>query len=172
MSQGKGDRTNVRDASNLGILRRDALSHLLNLVLNYHLHLLPNQSELKFLFSLFSLAFPLHNDLITLLLCRKRKGEAGTSKHPAAKKCKKGGSKKGAAKKGAAASTSTSLVPQPPGTASTSTSMVVEAPVSPGPTTRRMAVSISTLTNSPTTRRMAAQLDISPGGIARRVIIN
>ncbi|CAN6196957.1 unnamed protein product [Urochloa humidicola] len=111
---------------------------------------------------------------------KKRKGEAGTSKHPASKKPKKGGAKKGGGKKGAEASRSTSLVPQPPGTATTSTSIVAEAPVSPRPTTRRMAASISTPTNlpstpvspGPTTRRMAAQLDISPGGIARRVIIN
>ena len=102
MSRGKGDNTNVKDACSLGILRKDALSHLLNLVLNYHLHLLPNQSELKFLLSIFSLAFALHNVLIILLSCRKRKGEAGTSKQPATKKSKKGG-----AKKGATASTST-----------------------------------------------------------------
>ena len=107
MSRGKGDNTNVKDACSLGILRRDAMSHLLNLVLNYHLHLLPNQSELKFLLSFFSLAFALHNVLITLLSCRKRKGEAGTSKQPATKKSKKGGAKKGGAKKGATASTST-----------------------------------------------------------------
>ena len=85
----------------------EALSHLLNLVLNYHLHLLPNQSELKFLLSIFSLAFALHNVLIILLSCRKRKGEAGTSKQPATKKSKKGGAKKGGAKKGATSSTST-----------------------------------------------------------------
>jgi hypothetical protein len=42
-----------------------------------------------------------------LLSCRKRKGEAGTSKQPATKKSKKGGAKKGGAKKGATASTST-----------------------------------------------------------------
>jgi hypothetical protein len=40
----------------------------MNLVLNYHLHLLPNQSELKFLLSLFPIAFALHNNFITLLL--------------------------------------------------------------------------------------------------------
>ena len=76
-------------------------------MLNYHLHLLPNQSELKFLLSIFSLAFALYNVLIILLSCRKRKGEAGTSKQPATKKSKKGGAKKGGAKKGATASTST-----------------------------------------------------------------
>ena len=65
-------------------------------MLNYHLHLLPNQSELKFLLPIFSLAFALHNVLIILLSCRKRKGEAGTSKQPATKKSKKGGAKKGA----------------------------------------------------------------------------
>jgi len=62
---------------------------------------------LKFLLSIFSLAFALHNVLIILLSCRKRKGEAGTSKQPATKKSKKGGAKKGGAKKGATASTST-----------------------------------------------------------------
>jgi len=61
-----------------------------------------------------------------------------------------------------------------------STSLVSQSPVSPGPITRRMAASTSTLTRppdthlspGPTTRSMAAQLDISPGGIARRRIIS
>ncbi|CAL4981504.1 unnamed protein product [Urochloa decumbens] len=118
----------------------------------------------------------------------KRKGEAATSnpKH-AAKKSKKGDAgtsnpKKAykKSKKGGATSTSTSLVTQAPGTASTSTSIAIQAPTSPGVTTRSMAASISTPTRppttpvspGPTTRRMAAQMDISPGGIARRIIIN
>lgn len=102
---------------------------------------------------------------------RKRKGETSKSKKGSKKTSKK-------SKKASASSTSTSLVPQEPAT--TSTSLVTQVPVSPGPITRRMAASISTptrppdspLSPGPTTRRMAAQLDISPGGIARRRIIN
>ena len=44
MSLVKGDLTNAKDASSLVILRRDVVSPLLNLVLNYHLHFLPNLS--------------------------------------------------------------------------------------------------------------------------------
>jgi hypothetical protein len=42
VSQGKGDLTSARDVSSLGILKRDVVSLLLNLLLNYHHHLLPN----------------------------------------------------------------------------------------------------------------------------------
>jgi hypothetical protein len=47
VSQGKGDLNNARDASGLGILRRDVVSPLLDLPLNYHLHFQPNQGKLK-----------------------------------------------------------------------------------------------------------------------------
>jgi ribosomal protein S12 len=83
------------------------------------------------------------------LLCRKMKVEAAASKSKKASKRSKVGA------------------------ATTSISTLAEAPVSPGVITRRMTSYTSTPTSpGPTTRRMAAQLDISPGGIARRLIIN
>ncbi|CAL5062721.1 unnamed protein product [Urochloa decumbens] len=118
----------------------------------------------------------------------KRKGEAATSNPKnASKKSKKGEAatsnpKKAykKSKKGGAASTSTTLVTEAPRTTSTSTSIAIQAPASPEVTTRSMTACISTPTKppntpvspGPTTRRMTAQMDISPGGIARRVIIN
>ncbi|KAL6642339.1 hypothetical protein ACP70R_020520 [Stipagrostis hirtigluma subsp. patula] len=55
--------------------------------------------------------------------------------------------------------------------ATTSTPLAMQSPASSGP--RSMAASPSTSTSpGPITRRRAAALDISPGGIARRIIIN
>ena len=88
-----------------------------------------NLGKLNFKFHVLAELPYMQNDLITLLLCRKRKGGGGTSKNDTG-------------------ITSTSLVTQSPGTAtaSLSTSLAIQAPVSPGPTTRRMAASVSTPT--------------------------
>ncbi|CAN6178035.1 unnamed protein product [Urochloa humidicola] len=116
----------------------------------------------------------------------KRKGEAAATSKPKkpslpAKSSKRKGeaaatSKPKKSKKAAATTNTTSLAPQEPVSPGPTTRRMAAStstPTSPGPITRRMASSTSTPTSpGPTTRRMAAQLDISPGGIARRLIIN
>ena len=99
------------------------------LLLSPLLNLLLNLGKLNFKFHVLAKLPYMQNDLITLLLYRKRKGGGGTSKNDTG-------------------ITSTSLVTQSPGTAtaSPSTSLAIQAPVSPGPTTRRMAASVSTPT--------------------------
>ncbi|PUZ39611.1 hypothetical protein GQ55_9G340400 [Panicum hallii var. hallii] len=104
--------------------------------------------------------------------CRKPPIELGAELPPSLPA--KSGKRKGETSKSKKGSKNTSKKSKKAGAATTSTSLVTQAPVSPGPTTRRMTASTSTptrpldspLSPGPTTRRMAAQLDISPGGIA------
>ena len=78
------------DYVNNNILKRDVVSPLLNLLLNYHHHFLPNLGKLHVFANMVSFFSHTQNDLITLLFCSKRKGGCGTSKcKNASKKSKK-----------------------------------------------------------------------------------
>ena len=159
MSQVKGDLTNAKDASNLGILRRDAMSRLLKLIPNDHLHFLKNLDKLKLFFFCLCAAAQWLIQIFVVWEEERRCFKIEEGIKITSKKSKKAG----------ASSTSTFLV-EP---ATTSTSLITQAPISPGSIRKRMAVSTSTSTkppdsplSQPTTRTMATHSGRSTGGAA------